>query len=407
MRKKQTLILGLIIAVLAVAAIGGTYAFFIASTTGTNQTVSVQAGTMALTFADVSTLSTSQSMSLGDSISIKFSIENTGNNDAYAKVLWKNLVNTYQEGSLTYSLGRSTTSNGTYTDIWNGLVPRSATATSDKVIRDGMLVEAGEKYYYQLTINFVDTGVNQDADKSATFRSEFTLENGSNAALAIYIPNATKTAYVQSSYTSIAEAIAAGYEFNESESSCTNGATLTYNSANNTVSVTTTSATTCDFKFDEAASIYAVVSKASSSLATGDKIAIGDENFWVISNTNGTIRALAEYNINVGSNKNSSVTEGLQDESVKGWLQSGTIYGNVAFDSSSSTYAGSAYEGYINSYINLLVSTYGLNASDISGDAITKTELETLGCDSSNYTCSGSTYPWVYTTSYWSGSALL
>ena len=217
-------------------------------------------------------------------------------------------------------------------------------------------------------------------------------------------------------FSTVAEAVAQGYVLDEtaSQATCTNGSQIHWNSETNIISLTTTSATTCNFIFKMLSRIT-ILSRGdgsdtstatSSNLAVGDKIQIGDENFWVISNTNGTIRALAEYNINVGSNKNPSVTEGLQNESVRGYRSGGgTKYGNVAFSSSSSTYSGSAYEGYINSYISLLVSTYGLNAGDISGDAITKTELETLGCNSSSNTCSGSSYPWVYTTSYWSGSA--
>ena len=38
---------------------------------------------------------------------------------------------------------------------------------------------------------------------------------------------------------------------------------------------------------------------------------------------------------------------------------------------------------------------------------ITKDELtsEEIGCSTGDYTCTGSAYPWIYSTSYWSGSA--
>ena len=155
------------------------------------------------------------------------------------------------------------------------------------------------------------------------------------------------------------------------------------------------------FGLEESGKPTQIISKAGSNLATGDKIAIGDQNFWVISNTSGTVRALAEYNINVGSNKNTSVPEGLQHSTVRGWLQSGTKYGNVVFGSSD-IYSISIVKGYIDNYVALLNNTYGTN---ITGDAITKAELESpLGCNRSSTTCSGSSYPWVYTTSYWTKS---
>ena len=149
-----------------------------------------------------------------------------------------------------------------------------------------------------------------------------------------------------------------------------------------------------------------IISKAGSNLTTGDKIAIGDENFWVISNTNGTIRALAEYNINVGSNKNTSVPEGLQHSTVRGPYSGGTTYGNVAFSNSGTSYSGSLLKSYIDDYVTLLNSTYG---TSVTGDAITHDELTNIfGCeelDSCPATSNGKDTSWIYTTTYWTGSA--
>ena len=161
------------------------------------------------------------------------------------------------------------------------------------------------------------------------------------------------------------------------------------------------------FGLEEGTKPAHIISKAGSNLTTEDKIAIGYENFWVISNTSGTIRALAEYNINVESNKNPSVPEGLQHSTVGGWLQSGTKYGTVAFASSTqhgtdySSYEGSILQSYINAYATLLNDIYG---TSITGDAITADEIKSL-CNLTGGGACANTYPWVYTTSYWSGSA--
>jgi len=212
-----------------------------------------------------------------------------------------------------------------------------------------------------------------------------------------------------------------GYELDLETSFCDNGSTLTYDSANKTVGVEAVAGDKCKLYFvkveDEG---LRVISQAGATLTTGDKIALGDENFWVISNTNGTIRALAEYNLYVGNIYNSSCNKvgeisssatgyGLQNSSAKGYYSGDSQYvGVVAFASGSqhgtdySSYSGSLVEGYINDYIDYLESEYGV--SGISGDAITRSELETLGCSSIFYSCSGAP-SWVYTTSYWSGSA--
>ena len=161
-----------------------------------------------------------------------------------------------------------------------------------------------------------------------------------------------------------------------------------------------------------------IISKAGSNLATGDKIAIGDQNFWVISNTDGTIRALAEYNLYVGQiydDYEGTYTEissseagyGLQSSDAKGRVSaSSTWIGTVPFASTTqhgtndSSYEGSILQSYINDYVALLNSTYGAN---VTGDAITEKELKRL-CKPFRDFCTDP-YPWEYTTSYWSRSA--
>ena len=56
--------------------------------------------------------------------------------------------------------------------------------------------------------------------------------------------------YSLSSYNTITELASHGYILNETMSTCTNGATLTYDSTNKTVGLTTTSATQCTLYFD-------------------------------------------------------------------------------------------------------------------------------------------------------------
>ena len=140
----------------------------------------------------------------------------------------------------------------------------------------------------------------------------------------------------------------------------------------------------------------------------GDEIAIGDEHFYVISNDGTTINALAKYNLNVGDNANTSVPLGVQHESVKGWLSSGTKYGNVAFSntngwsySNNDTIDIQAYDGPVKTAINAYKE---ILPEGVEVRLITKSELEGLGCSSSSYSCS-SAPSWVYSTSYWSGSA--
>ncbi len=146
----------------------------------------------------------------------------------------------------------------------------------------------------------------------------------------------------------------------------------------------------------------------------GEEITIGTESFYVISNTDTELNALAKYNLNVGENKNPNVTEGIQHETVKGWLKSGTKYGNIAFSNNkgwpyrnNDTIDIKQYDGPTN------VALYGENGyekyvqktiSDASIRLITKNELESLGCISSEWSCRAAP-DWIYNTSYWTSSA--
>lgn len=67
------------------------------------------------------------------------------------------------------------------------------------------------------------------------------------------------------------------------------------------------------------------------------------------------------------------------------------------FSSKNATYVGSVVEGYVNNYATYLV---GLGANIEEARLITKEELETLGCISSEKICTGAP-DFVYKTSYW------
>ena len=145
----------------------------------------------------------------------------------------------------------------------------------------------------------------------------------------------------------------------------------------------------------------------------GEEITVGTESFYVISKNNTELNALAKYNLNVGSNKNGTVTEGIQHETIKGVVSSGTMYGNVIFynnyvNENGTTINIKQYEGSVKNAL------YGVNGyekhiqktiNNATVRLITKSELETLGCSSTNRICTSSKYNWIYSTSYWTQSS--
>ena len=150
----------------------------------------------------------------------------------------------------------------------------------------------------------------------------------------------------------------------------------------------------------------------------GSEVAIGDEHFYVISSTDSTVTMLSKYNLYVGGVYNRGWTAygaeatGKQDSTMLGYVSGQSIKnGTTVFSSDTqkgtnySDYSGSIVEGYVNNYKTILESEYGVDV--VEARLITKDELtsEEIGCSATDCTCTESAYPWIYSTSYWSGSA--
>ena len=146
--------------------------------------------------------------------------------------------------------------------------------------------------------------------------------------------------------------------------------------------------------------------------AIGTVVTIGDQQFYTIGTEGDNVKLLSMYNLYVGNSVDSdwNVTPlasptGKQSELARGWIDGAAEwYGTTAFSNTDSTYTGSIVEGYVNNYKTILESDYGVDV--VEARLITKDELvNTFGCNESEYTCTGSAYPWIYATTYWSGSA--
>ena len=152
---------------------------------------------------------------------------------------------------------------------------------------------------------------------------------------------------------------------------------------------------------------------ANGSLdAIGTIVTIGDQQFYTIGTEGDNVKLLSMYNLYVGGVYNSGWTAygdeatGKQDSTMLGYVSGQSIRnGTTAFSNTNSTYAGSIVEGYVNNYKTILEEDYGVDV--VEARLITKDELtsDEIGCSDTNYTCKRSAYPWIYSTSYWSGSA--
>ncbi len=155
---------------------------------------------------------------------------------------------------------------------------------------------------------------------------------------------------------------------------------------------------------------------ASYDAEVGDTITVGSENFYVISNDNHKVAALAYYNLNVGDYAVEG-TKGIQNEQAKGNYDGGTTQypGAVAFaDVSGWDYKNATkidlmdYEGPIKTALYDETSGYQKYVQNLGLNAtvrlISRPELEQLGCSSENHECLSSKYSWIYSTTYWTCS---
>ena len=153
----------------------------------------------------------------------------------------------------------------------------------------------------------------------------------------------------------------------------------------------------------------------------GDEIACGTEHFYVMSNDGNNITMLAKYNLKVGRIYTSSsayneipTTEegyGLQDSEMKGYVDSGYPYKGILSFSSTDYWSSitSSYPAFVynsNSNLYQYVENYesylkSLGVSSVSASLMSHEQATALGCNNSCITAPS----WVYSTSYWLGSA--
>ncbi|MCI8498367.1 MAG: hypothetical protein HFG33_03105, partial [Bacilli bacterium] len=179
-KRKKMIILAVCAITLMLASILGTYAYFVSSINNDNrQEAEVDTGTMRLRFAD-NDEGINAKLMLGESITKKFTLENTGTLDATVSIEWLDMINTYTEGSLTYTLSYSETENGEYTEIVSSTnVPTSSTEFTSTLVPD-ITIPVGVTYYYNLEVTLNNLNdVDQTEDLNANFFTKFIVSQPS------------------------------------------------------------------------------------------------------------------------------------------------------------------------------------------------------------------------------------
>lgn len=151
----------------------------------------------------------------------------------------------------------------------------------------------------------------------------------------------------------------------------------------------------------------------NNEISFGDEYLIGTEGFYVIDSDTNNVTLLAKYNLNVGSNKKTTVPEGLQNSTL------GSDYGYILFAPQGTvtlTTPGTIEDIYdkldktSNDNISYYVEQYVNNLKtidsslSITGRLLTMSEAEDLfGCSHSTATCPTDSF--LMNTSFWLGTS--
>ncbi len=161
--------------------------------------------------------------------------------------------------------------------------------------------------------------------------------------------------------------------------------------------------------------VYKPVSANGDVTTIGTIVTIGSEQFYTIGTEGDNIKLFSMYNLYVGGEYDYSTYEltyygdeatGMQDSTMKGWDSVNDIRrGITKYSDYSSNYTFSFVKTYIDNYKNALEDNFNVEiveARPIKTEELTSSE--TFGC-SLDYYCRPAKYPWIYSTSYWTGTA--
>ncbi len=171
--KRKRVMLLTIIASITILLTSISYAFF-SSIADNSKSLKAELSTanLALTFADGDN-GVNAKLNFGESTTKKFRIINTGTGKASLSLDWKDLKNTYLDGSLSYKLIQYDDKGEASTIIEDSNIPTSEERLTQTLAGE-ISVDAGKTYNYDLVITLNNLpNKEQSADLSAVFNTKF------------------------------------------------------------------------------------------------------------------------------------------------------------------------------------------------------------------------------------------
>ena len=175
--KTKLFILTLVILLVSVAGIS--YAYFTIQITGNDTASSMRLRTanMSLVYNDVQIVS-GEYVEPGWTQTKTLTVTNTGNVDVYYSIIWRDLINEITKGELVISATCTSSVQGNTCDGFEKIVPTKLTEAHNVLVKNGISIEPSEIHTYTLTVEFIETGSNQNYNQDKYFNGTLNVEEG-------------------------------------------------------------------------------------------------------------------------------------------------------------------------------------------------------------------------------------
>ena len=169
MNKKKVVLATIIVAVISVLGLI-TYAFFTADIDGNKQANNIvqTTGTLSIEYVEGQNIS-AEGIIPGWSGTKTFTIKNNGTLPVSYDIVFADLTNTFIYDEVKIS-GTCISNQSTCEDIEEGIVD-----AEDFFIKQSISIKPNEEHYYEIEIEFIETGSNQDYNNQATISGKISV----------------------------------------------------------------------------------------------------------------------------------------------------------------------------------------------------------------------------------------
>lgn len=182
--KVNKLLMSLLLIMLLLLFGGLTYAFFTAMVTNGDMgsSVIIQTGTLKIKYSDTEYINFDNVLP-GSNFTKTITVTNEGNVTVDYDLVWIDLLNTFVDKK-DLTMGMTCTSNkSTCDDVYESEIVGSG---QNKVIKGPISIDAGETHTYLVTINFLETGSNQDVNQGKTLSGKIGIIESNTRTMPVY-----------------------------------------------------------------------------------------------------------------------------------------------------------------------------------------------------------------------------